>query len=314
MTLLKQTQKSSYAPLVSVIIGNYNYERFIKEAIDSALNQTYENIEVIVVDDGSNDNSREIIASYGDKVIPVFQENGGQPSCYNTGFASSRGDIICFLDSDDIFLPNKIIEIVRIFDYYKDISWCFHSLQLIDENNKPLTITTTPNYVTRECDFRARLKSGKIPPNLPPSSALTFKRKLLEQILPMPTTKAVPASDCYIKYMTAALSKGFILAENLTLQRIHNNNMATLRKDKKHMKAREHLFTGYWIRQKFPEFKKIANKLFAVGTYMNWQDGNKDPENKEMMHKYMNSISWKEQMEVNFVALYYYFSIQILNY
>ncbi|MEW5858968.1 MAG: glycosyltransferase, partial [Cyanobacteriota bacterium] len=58
-------------PFVSVIINNYNYGRFISEAIDSVLNQTYPHIEVIVVDDGSTDNSREVIASYQDKIIPV---------------------------------------------------------------------------------------------------------------------------------------------------------------------------------------------------------------------------------------------------
>jgi glycosyltransferase involved in cell wall biosynthesis len=65
-------------PFVSILINNYNYGRFLQEAIDSALNQTYSPTEVIVVDDGSTDNSREIIASYGNKIIPVLKENGGQ--------------------------------------------------------------------------------------------------------------------------------------------------------------------------------------------------------------------------------------------
>jgi glycosyltransferase involved in cell wall biosynthesis len=69
-------------PLVSVIINNYNYGRFLGEAIDSVLNQTYQRTETIVVDDGSTDNSREIIAGYGDRIIPVLKANGGQ----NSGF------------------------------------------------------------------------------------------------------------------------------------------------------------------------------------------------------------------------------------
>jgi glycosyltransferase involved in cell wall biosynthesis len=67
-------------PLVSILINNYNYGRFLTEAIDSALNQTYSNIEVIVVDDGSTDNSQEIIKSYQDKIIPILKPNGGQAS------------------------------------------------------------------------------------------------------------------------------------------------------------------------------------------------------------------------------------------
>ncbi|MEO1182237.1 MAG: glycosyltransferase, partial [Cyanobacteria bacterium J06636_28] len=87
-------------PLVSIVINNYNYASFVGQAIDSALNQSYENVEVIVVDDGSQDNSRDIISSYGDKIIPVFQKNGGQAAAFNAGFAHSSGDIICLLDAD----------------------------------------------------------------------------------------------------------------------------------------------------------------------------------------------------------------------
>ncbi len=94
--------------LVSVIINNYNYGRFLKEAIDSALNQTYLNTEVIVVDDGSTDNSREIIADYGDRIIPVLKENGGQASAFNAGFNASQGEVIIFLDSDDMLLTTTI--------------------------------------------------------------------------------------------------------------------------------------------------------------------------------------------------------------
>ena len=91
-------------PLVSVIINNYNYGRFVADAIDSALTQTYSNCEVIVVDDGSQDNSREVIARFGDRVRTVLKSNGGQSSAFNAGFAESSGGVICFLDSDDVFL------------------------------------------------------------------------------------------------------------------------------------------------------------------------------------------------------------------
>ncbi len=308
-----QEKMPEYNPLVSIIIGNYNYDRFIKKAIDSAINQTYKNIEIIVVDDGSTDSSREIIAGYEKRIIPVLKENAGQPSNYNAGFAASQGDIICFLDSDDIFLSNKIATIVNIYKSYEEIDWCFHSIQLVDENIQPVNKCVTENYVSRVCDFRKRLKAGKIPPNLPPTSALSFKRDLLEKILPMPTTKKMPGSDHYIKYMAVALSKGFILAEDLTLQRIHGNNMGTLRKDRRHMRARENLFTGYWIRQEFPEFRKFANKLFAVGTASNWSIGNNDLENVKLISDYFSLIYLREILNVNFIVIYYYLKGKLFN-
>src|SRR5206468_3986800 len=96
------------APVASIIVNNYNYGRFLREAVDSALNQTYRNTEVIVVDDGSTDGSPEIIASYGDRIVPVLKQNGGQNSALNAGFSLSRGDVILFLDSDDVLLPTAV--------------------------------------------------------------------------------------------------------------------------------------------------------------------------------------------------------------
>ncbi|MCC2671779.1 MAG: glycosyl transferase, partial [Armatimonadetes bacterium] len=77
--------------LASVIINNYNYARYLPEAVESALAQTYPHTEVVVVDDGSTDHSRAVLAGYGDRLRTVFQENGGQASAFNAGFAASRG-------------------------------------------------------------------------------------------------------------------------------------------------------------------------------------------------------------------------------
>ena len=99
-------------PLVSIVIDNYNYGGFVAEAIDSALAQTYPRTEVIVVDDGSTDGSREIIAAYGDRVRPLLKDNGGQASAFNAGFGLSRGEVILFLDADDALLPTAVAEAV----------------------------------------------------------------------------------------------------------------------------------------------------------------------------------------------------------
>jgi glycosyltransferase involved in cell wall biosynthesis len=292
--------------LVSIVIGNYNYEKFINQAIDSALNQTYQNIEVIVVDDGSKDKSRDIIVSYGNRLIPIFKENGGQPSNYNAGFAASRGELICFLDSDDIFLPNKVADIVRIFESNEEVSWCFHSLQLVDAKCNPLELKIGTDYISAVCDFRNRIKAGKIPPYLPPSSALCFRRSLLEKILPMPTTKSTPGSDHYVKFMAVALTKGFLLGSNLTLQRIHDSNMGTLRSDVQRVRAREYLFTSKWIRQEFPQFKKFANKLCAVGIMFSKNADNNDFENHLLIQNYLKTISLVEKFNIDTILMYFF--------
>lgn len=94
-------------PLVSIVIPAYNAERFLAEAIESALAQTYSPLETIVVDDGSSDRSAEIAHGFGG-VTAIVQENGGPSAARNRGFAESRGAIVAFHDSDDEMAPDKL--------------------------------------------------------------------------------------------------------------------------------------------------------------------------------------------------------------
>ena len=95
-------------PRVSIVIINYNYGQFLREAIDSALRQTYPHTEIIVVDDGSTDNSREIIASYGSKVLPVLKKNGGQRSALNAGLRRAGERWLSFLTPMTIYFPTRL--------------------------------------------------------------------------------------------------------------------------------------------------------------------------------------------------------------
>ena len=98
-------------PKVSIIIPNYNYAKYLRKCIDSVLNQTYANIELIIVDDGSTDNSREVIESYVDhRIIKIYQENQGVSVARNNGIQIANGSYLAFLDSDDYWSPNKIEE------------------------------------------------------------------------------------------------------------------------------------------------------------------------------------------------------------
>src|SRR5262249_43926268 len=108
------------------------YARFLQDAIDSALRQTYRRLEVIVVDDGSTDDSREIIQRYGERIIPILKRNGGQASALNAGFARSHGDIIIFLDSDDMLLPNTVQRAVEAFRANSALAKLQYRMEVID--------------------------------------------------------------------------------------------------------------------------------------------------------------------------------------
>lgn len=95
-------------PLVTTIIPTYNRAHLVSEAIESVLNQSYKNVEVVVVDDGSTDETQAVLAKYRDRVRSIRQENAGPAAARNRGIANSTGALIAFLDSDDLWLPNKL--------------------------------------------------------------------------------------------------------------------------------------------------------------------------------------------------------------
>ena len=119
---------------VSVIIPAYNGDRYIAEAIDSALEQTYsDEYEIIVIDDGSTDNTFQVVEQYGDRVNYLSQKNQGVAASRNLGLAAARGEYIAFLDQDDIFLPHKLSSQVALLDRDPDLGLVNSGWQIIDE-------------------------------------------------------------------------------------------------------------------------------------------------------------------------------------
>lgn len=293
-------------PLVSILINNYNYGRFLTEAIDSALNQTYSNIEVIVVDDGSTDNSREIIKSYEERIIPILKPNGGQASAFNAGFAASRGEIICFLDSDDIFKPEKVAEVVNAFEEHQDISWCFHPLELFSKNSEIIRENYTG--VSGKYNLSLSIKRGKLKGKLPfagtATSGVCFKRSLLQLILPMPEAINI-TSDDYIKYTALGLDQGFVILKPLAIQIIHDNNAYTLRNDKQKLKAKIQLLTAYWMKKNFPILSKFTNNILALGISIYWRNGGIEAECQKLVKSYLSSANPLEIFEMYARAFYY---------
>ena len=102
-------------PLVSAIIPNFNYARFVCEAVESALAQTYDHLEVIVVDDGSSDDSLQVLKQFGDRIRVIAQPNAGVAASRNNGAAASSGEFVAFLDADDLWAPDKIAAQVEVF-------------------------------------------------------------------------------------------------------------------------------------------------------------------------------------------------------
>ena len=121
------------AALVSIIIPTYNYAAYIGKAVDSALKQTYANIEIIVVDDGSTDNTKDVLQKYGDKLVYIQQNNQGAAAARNRGLKEAKGDFICFLDADDTYYPNNIAQKVSFLEAQQSLDWCYSNWSWVDE-------------------------------------------------------------------------------------------------------------------------------------------------------------------------------------
>jgi glycosyltransferase involved in cell wall biosynthesis len=209
-------------PLVSIIVNNYNYARFLRDAIDSALAQTYAPLEVIVVDDGSTDESRAIITEYGARIIPVFKENGGQASAFNAGFAASHGDVVIFLDADDILLPSAAAQAVPLFeDGVAKVHW---SMPEVDVTGRR-TGVVHPDRPLGEGNLRQRtIEEGPLAGIAPPTSGNAWARTLLEQILPVPEDEFRINTDGYLHTLVWMYGEARVLADPQSLYRMHGSN------------------------------------------------------------------------------------------
>jgi glycosyltransferase involved in cell wall biosynthesis len=246
-------------PLVSIIVNNYNYDCFLEKAINSALYQAYSNIEVVVVDDGSNDNSCEIISSYGSRIIPVLKSNGGQASSLNEGFNICKGEIICFLDSDDLFHHDKVKKIVDIFSQNNLINLpvIFHNMYEAINGEDILMeadmVGHMLNLQNREWQLLSKIIKGQfsffdgelkkvftpyqvyefaskyryIPYIGMPTSSISISRAMAEKVFPLPIDKNRVLNDHADTFLTKAASlTGLVYSTNLVLTqyRFHGNS------------------------------------------------------------------------------------------
>jgi glycosyltransferase involved in cell wall biosynthesis len=208
--------------MLSIVVDNYNYERFLKRAIESALAQTYPHVEVVVVDDGSTDGSRQLVAGFRDRVIAVEQANAGQAAAINAGFAACRGDIVIFLDADDELYPRAAERVVQRFR--AGVAKLHFRLDAVDQHGRLLGFTNPPasQPLPQGTALPSLLRTGGYV--TPVMSGNAFTREVLERILPIPEAEWRIAADGYL--VTAAPFYGTIVSieERLGAYRIHGSN------------------------------------------------------------------------------------------
>lgn len=123
-------------PRISVITPSFNQGKFIKQTIDSVLNQNYPNLEYIIMDGGSTDETIEILKSYGSKIQWISKPDKGQSDALNKGLKQSTGDVVAYLNSDDVYLPNTLLRVGTYFSEHPNVLWLTGDYQIINESGK----------------------------------------------------------------------------------------------------------------------------------------------------------------------------------
>ncbi len=208
--------------LVSIVITNYNYGRYLRTAIDSALAQTYSHIEVIVVDDGSTDESRQVIESYEQRIAPIIKANGGHGSAVNAGFAASRGGIVMFLDADDELLAEAVDQVVKA--WRPGVAKAQFQLEMVDEGGKPLGTRVPPfDGFIPNGDIRDRIvRFGEYPTS--PSSGNAYARTALSGLMPLDESIWFAAAEKSLCFLTPFFGDVVSLCAPLGRYRIHAAN------------------------------------------------------------------------------------------
>lgn len=195
-------------PMFTVIIPTYNRERFLKRTIDSILLQTFKNFELIIVDDGSTDNTEALIGTYKDnRIIYVKKENGGQNSAINVGLQQAKGEYIAFCDSDDTWMPEKLEKHIEKYQEDSEIKVVYNLTGVKKEGDEEQKIVLARNDVYEGWCYKEILDQGY----LTSPSFLSCKSECFDKIGFLPTDIFICQDDdlCFklCKYFKVGLVK-----------------------------------------------------------------------------------------------------------
>jgi len=214
---------------VSIVVTNFNYAKYLPACINSILAQDYSRREIIIVDDGSTDGSREIIASYGASVRPLFTANGGQVMAWAAGLVACRGEIVVFFDADDIMLPGALTAHVQALRQKGSVRSQGYMI-VVDEAGRA-NGERIPGRPAQGGDLRdLMLSRGPGCYISPPTSGNAWRKSFLDQIFPLPAAVPKAGADAFL--MDAAPIFGSIVTIDRAVAeyRVHGNSQSQKRR------------------------------------------------------------------------------------
>jgi glycosyltransferase involved in cell wall biosynthesis len=212
-------------PLLTALIDTYNHERYIEQALVSVLEQglSPQELEIVVVDDGSTDKTASIIQKFTPRVKHVRKKNGGQASAFNVGFAESRGQIIAPLDGDDWWANGKLSAVVEALERNPELPAVSHSYYEVHEKTEEICVCGPKQVAFLHLETREAARIARECWHFLIMGALTVRRRILERIMPIPEVLIFSADG---PIATAAMAAGVqVLPQPLSYYRFHAANL-----------------------------------------------------------------------------------------
>ncbi len=231
--------------LISVVITNYNYARFLPEAIELVLRQTYRAVECIVVDDGFTDNSRSVIETYP-SVKAIFKENSGQASALRAGVAVAKGDVIVSLDADDYLFP---FACDRIAAAWRPGAACLNFRLAVDRKDSPCL---PKEFFLGSDHTKYLLKYGYYPSA--PMSGNAFDAVYVRFLLDNAVNLDGDGVDAYLLYCAPVFGRVDHIDERLGFYRTHGGNISMSSGRLTVKNIGDHVYYQYWAQQNAQKF------------------------------------------------------------
>jgi len=206
-------------PQASIIMAAFNHAAYIDKAIGSVLAQTWQDFELIVVDDGSTDRTREVAAGFGDSVRYIYQANQGQAGARNSGIANARGAYICFLDDDDLWLPHCLETVMAALQPRPQVGALYAACQVIDGEGYRL-----PQIISRVVEprvmYETLVEGGWFPPLV-----VTVRKSVLDDVGPLDLS--LRGTDDWELWLRVAKKYAFIgISDVVALYRMHGGGLS----------------------------------------------------------------------------------------
>jgi hypothetical protein len=210
---------------VDIVIDNYNYGRFLPDAIESACAQTHGKVTVTVVDDGSSDGSQQLLDAYEERVAVIRKENGGQASALNAGFERCRGDVVMFLDADDTLDPGAAAEIAATFAAAPDLVKIQFRTEVIDAEGRTTGVLKPAAHLPMPSgDVSIAELASPFDLVWMATSANAFRTSALRRIMPIPEDSFRTCADWYLVHLMALLGPVASLESVAGAYRVHGEN------------------------------------------------------------------------------------------